>query len=446
VQIDTASTNGYVAETEISPALSLAGEYPETLRAVELVGQILTGSVRPQGVDGFLLTALGLPAQDLVSDSREVSSVGHITTGLAIAALIERHNPKIGPSNNREVPTWGHVKIGENVSALAWSLSAAFPAGTIAPAPLVVRLAPHLGGMGKLDVYTSPADRAHGVAASEAILADADSAKKNLYLGKALTAKLGDRFDERVALEVVDLPAVTRSDVIVPASVWAEIDLNIAAVTTQRELMTRLGLGLRRGVLLAGPPGVGKTAISQVLSRELVGEFTVINVDARAGRRVLGDIYNEARAFGPTVIVLEDLDLIVGDRRQGDHSALSEFLTAMDTDPAAPILTLASTNDVTTLDAAAIRNARFDSIIEIGYPDRDTATQILATYLRGIPGGDNVDTRAVAATFNPDTSGADIREICRRCVLADGAVTQDTLLATVKSGRFKAELPQGSYL
>ncbi|EUA20600.1 ATPase associated with various cellular activities family protein [Mycobacterium xenopi 3993] len=84
--------------------------------------------------------------------------------------------------------------------------------------------------------------------------------------------------------------------------------------------------------------------------------------------------------------MLEDLDLIVGDRRKSsDTRALSEFLAVMDTDPSAPILTLASTNDVMALDAASIRTARFDSIVEIGYPDRDAAAKILSTYLRGVP-------------------------------------------------------------
>jgi len=77
----------------------------------------------------------------------------------------------------------------------------------------------------------------------------------------------------------------------------------------------------------------------------------------------------------------------------------------MDTDPSAPILTLASTNDISALDAASVRTARFDSIIEIGYPSRDAAAQILSTYLHGVPGGESVDVRSVAAHFGTISAG-----------------------------------------
>jgi ATP-dependent 26S proteasome regulatory subunit len=119
----------------------------------------------------------------------------------------------------------------------------------------------------------------------------------------------------------------------------------------------------------------------------------------------------------------------------------------MDAHPMAPLLTLASTNDVSTLDAAAIRSARFDSIIEIGYPSREAAARILSRYLHGIPGADEVEVASVATYFGADMSGADIREVVRRTVLSgSGTVSTPDLIATVQSGRFKPQLPDGNYL
>lgn len=429
------------------PALAavLAGEDSSVRRAVQLVGQILTGSVTTQvTLAGFLHAMLGRSGSDLVCESRRLSSIGHVAAGLALAALIDRFDPPIGPSDDDEPPTWAHIEIGDKHLAPPARLSAFFTAGQLAPAPVVVRLSSSTlySDTPRLQVYTTPADRGHAVAVIEAIMTDADGAK-NLYRGRALTASENNG----LVLEVTDIPTLSRTNVIVPESVWEEIDLNIAALTTHRQLMTQLGLGVRRGILLAGPPGVGKTAISQTIAAELVGPFTVINVDARAGKSVLSAVYKEARALGPTVIVLEDIDLIVGNRRHhGEVRPLSEFLAVMDTDPSAPILTLASTNDVAALDAAAIRTARFDSIIEIGYPTREAAAQILTTYLRGIPGAESIDASQVAAHFNAETNGADIREIVRRTVLATGTVSETALLATIRSGRFKPELPQGNYL
>ena len=141
--------------------------------------------------------------------------------------------------------------------------------------------------------------------------------------------------------------------------------------------------------------------------------------------------------------------MIVESRRNryGAPSVLSEFLAVMDAHPMAPLLTFASTNDVRALDAAAIRTARFDSIIEIGYPDREAAAKILSRYLQGVPGADGIEIHSVAEHFAPDMSGADIREVVRRTVLAgSGSVTTGDLIATVKTGRFKAQLPEGNYL
>lgn len=204
-------------------------------------------------------------------------------------------------------------------------------------------------------------------------------------------------------------------------------------------------------MLLVGPPGTGKSAVSAVIAAEVVGAFTVIYVEARAGEHLLTAVVEEAqRLGGPVLLVLEDVDLWVRDRARHDGGGLSELLQAMDIQPDARILTLASTNDAGTLDRAAIRTGRFDSIVEVGYPDRGAAARILDTLVAGISGADGIDSAVVAAALPERTSGSDLREIVRRAVLAaaDGApLSTDALLAEVGSGRYRAELGgNGAYL
>ncbi|WP_231748645.1 ATP-binding protein [Mycobacterium sp. M26] len=430
--------------SETSPPALLAGESRTVQRAVEVLGQILTGSVNSRTtVDGFLYAHLGSYGTDLVCESQKLSPLGLVTAGLALAAVMDQHHPAIGPGEDDEPPTWGSVEIGGTRLAPPQNLSAYFEADQLAPVPVVVQITDETFASSRIQVYARPGEREHATEVLAALMADARGAK-NLYRGRALIATANNG----LRLELTELPDVTRDSVIVPDAVWDEIDLSVAAVTVHRELMEQLGLGVRRGVLLAGPPGVGKTVVSQVIARELLGEFTVIIVDARAGQYVLSEVFKEARGFGPTVVILEDIDLIVENRHAGGASAtLSEFLAAMDADPMAPILTMASTNDVSTLDVAAVRAARFDSIIEVGHPSTAAASQILSRYLRGVPGAEDVDARAVAAQFPADMSGADIREVVRRSVLSGrGTVCTEDLVATVRSGRFKPVVPVGTYL
>jgi cell division protease FtsH len=218
-------------------------------------------------------------------------------------------------------------------------------------------------------------------------------------------------------------------------------------VRDRYDVLNAHDLGARRGVLLCGPPGTGKSAVSAVVAREVVGEFTVIYVEAKAGAELLTAVVEEAqRLGGPVLLVLEDVDLWCRDRSAGD-AGLSELLQAMDIQAEARILTLASTNDATTLDKAAIRTGRFDSVVEVGYPTGADAARILSALIRDIAGGQAVDTAAVVAALPERTSGSDIREVVRRAVLTgDGSVSTATLLAEVGSGRYRAEVPAGMYL
>ncbi|MDB2205110.1 ATP-binding protein, partial [Mycobacteroides abscessus subsp. abscessus] len=204
--------------------------------------------------------------------------------------------------------------------------------------------------------------------------------------------------------------------------------------------------GGRRGVLLAGPPGVGKTAIASVVAAEMVGPFTVVCCDVSAAG-ALRQVFDECVELGPSLVVIEDVDLIVTRRGRSDY-LLSEFLAALDSHADAALLVIATTNDVTTLDVAAVRAARFDSIIEVPYPNSSVAQQIISVLINGVPGGADIDCAAVARALPRETSGADIREIVRRAVLQEEPLSTETLLAQISAGRYKPILPAsgGSYI
>ena len=82
------------------------------------------------------------------------------------------------------------------------------------------------------------------------------------------------------------------------------------------------------------------------------------------------------------------------------------------------IMTLASSNDVATLDKAAIRIGGFDAVVEVGYPSRVDAGRILDAMLTGSSGADAIGRGTVVAALPDQTTGSDLREIIRRAILS----------------------------
>lgn len=421
--------------------------------ALRALGELLTATTaagqRGEDADRFTTRSLGVTnLGGVVNEERCLNSVSALTTGLVLADLIAEHGAETGPGERHHPPAYTQTTVGATVYHHPLNLRAAFPAGTLlAGAPCVVHV-------DLRDRFHSPPEaavwvaREHQPAARAALDLIADRANAlHPYRGRMCRASYGSH---GLSLSVVDLPAaLTRQSVVVAEEVWREIDLGLSAVRDRYELLNAHGLGSRRGVLLVGPPGTGKSAVSAAIAREVVGAFTIIYVEAEAGERVLTEVVEEAqRVGGPVLLVLEDVDLWCRSRERGSSGGLSELLQAMDIAPEARILTLASTNDAATLDKAAIRTGRFDSVVEIGYPNHLAAARILATLVDGIPGGSGVDTAAVAAALPAQTSGSDLREIVRRAVLTgDGELSTAALLAEVGSGRYRAEPPgAGTYL
>ncbi|WP_235659211.1 ATP-binding protein [Mycobacteroides abscessus] len=361
--------------------------------------------------------------------------------------MISAHEPEIGAHGyRREPPKWDTFEVDPDT--LHFPTDIAFYSDTVVPglhAVVVLRSTPSIrDGAASVAVHVRPADQSLGRQLLQQILTRAD--ELNIFRGRVLQATLGHYGLE---FHIIKGPNTARSKIIASGEVWNEIDLNVRAVSSQHSMMNALGLGGRRGVLLAGPPGVGKSAITSVIATEMAGDFTVAYCDASSGSSLLRNVFKECVRLGPSLVIIEDVDLIVGRRDSyGQRSlALSEFLAALDSYADAPLLIMATTNDVTTLDAAAVRAARFDSIVEVPYPPIAVARQIFSVLLEDVPGSADVDIQAVAASLPSRTSGADIREIVRRAVLQTHPISTATLQSQISSGRYRPTMPQhGNYL
>ncbi len=423
----------------------LAAESSCVRRSLAVLGEILSGATEVQETDErFAQRWLGMPHTDLAAETMSPATVLAMSIRAALADVIELHTPAIGPGDGTETPAWSRVDIDGRTLSLPKTLSAFFPAGSLADADVVVRLRDRsCYGGASLTAYTRPEHRDAARRVVDAIVSAART-DKNVLRGRCLRA----RSDEGLVLEIADLASDGRASLVVPQDVWDEIDANVASVTSRAELMRSLGLGTRRGVLLAGPPGVGKSAISAAVAAELLGAFTVVIVEARAAQWLLHAVYEETKELGPTVIILEDVDLYVGNRANGSGgSSLADFLSVLDGSAKYDdVLTIASTNDPDALDKAATRAARFDAVIHLDYPNREARATILRGLLARIDGC-AVDCAAVAARLPGDVSGADLREVVRRAVLQHGTeLTTAAVLEVVAQGRWKPEPLTGNYL
>lgn len=390
----------------------------------------------------FAQRHLGVHASHLVSVREYPSPVSFTLAGRAFAADLRVHPPtEIAGCDSDESPAWDRLKFEGADESVPGALVAAFPAGTIADVPLVVCF-DNRHNSREIDVFAH-ADHRDAAAAYLRDLLARGRGELNWFRGKSLRVKWTPA---GLAFEAAHDASVSRADLVLPSSVWRELDVNISGLFERRDLLTDLGLGTNRGVLLYGPPGTGKTAACKTIAAELVGRVTVLFCEARAMAENLEELYAELAFLGASLVVLEDIDLIVGHRSTGASGALLGFLTALDgamsmhTD----VLTLATTNDPRAIDEAAKRAARFDRLIEVPLPARDARIAILTRYLG--PLTEAVDAVAVAAATE-GASGADLRELVRRSVLEYGDdVTTARVLRLVDTGAWHDESVIGLYL
>lgn len=236
-------------------------------------------------------------------------------------------------------------------------------------------------------------------------------------------------------------PAASRELLKLDGSVWETVDRSVHRVLELADDLEARGLGTSTGLLLVGPPGTGKTQLGTVVARELLGSATVLVPGTYVTEHYLTELFDLAADLSPCLILMDDLDLIAGERGQTNPHRLREFLNVMDGGLAdrSGVVVIASTNDHRKIDKAARRSSRFDTVIRMEAPGFEGRLAILERYLAWCEG--ELDVAAVARATDGAT-GADLKELVRATVLGtNDAVTTAALLAQASEGRWGRSRP-----
>ena len=198
--------------------------------------------------------------------------------------------------------------------------------------------------------------------------------------------------------------AAVQAEAKAPDVTFADVAASAETLQSMRDLVDFLrepqkfgqyGARAPRGVMLYGPPGTGKTLLARALAGEAKAPFFAmggadfVQVYVGVGASRVRELFRKARKAGGGVIFIDEIDAI-GKRRDSGNDEREQTLNALLTEMSGfsggdGIMVVAATNRLDTLDAALLREGRFDRRIEVGLPDYEQRLKILRVHARHKP-------------------------------------------------------------
>ncbi|MDX6230172.1 MAG: cell division protease FtsH [Frankiales bacterium] len=206
--------------------------------------------------------------------------------------------------------------------------------------------------------------------------------ERNVFRGQVLSFGSQMFGPDQAPLVFERRSTLDRSALILPDQVLAAIEQQVIGVALHRQRLLDSGQHLKRGLLLHGAPGTGKThTIRYLMSR--LPEVTVVILTGEA-LHLVGAACAIARSLAPAIVVIEDVDLIAEDRgmHPGQHPMLFQLLNEMDgLAEDVDVTFILTTNRADLLEPAlAARPGRVDQAVAFALPDADARRRLLELY------------------------------------------------------------------
>lgn len=221
------------------------------------------------------------------------------------------------------------------------------------------------------------------------------------------------------------------------------------------------------GVLLYGPPGCGKTMLAKALARESGACFINLHISTLTEKwygdsnKLVAAVFSLARKLQPTIVFIDEIDAVLGQRRSGEHEASgmvkAEFMTHWDGLASSTvdaglqrICILGATNRMQDIDEAILR--RMPKKFPVNLPNAAQRKQIFELTLRDTKVDRSVSSSGKLAfdltalvRVSAGMSGSDIKEACRDTAMVP---IREAIKSSRASGRsmhrgLKAEAVRG---
>jgi hypothetical protein len=209
--------------------------------------------------------------------------------------------------------------------------------------------------------------------------------ERDVYRGQVLTVRLDPHGGGQIVF--LERPVLGRDELVLPDGTLERIELHVLGPSRHRERLVAGGRHLARGLLLWGPPGTGKTHTVRYLTGTAEEATVVLLSGGTLG--MVGAFATLARRLQPSLLVLEDVDLVAQERTfgpMGSSPVLYELMNEMDgLGDDADIAFVLTTNRPDALEPAlAARPGRVDLAVELPLPDDAGRRRLLELYGRGL--------------------------------------------------------------
>ncbi len=269
---------------------------------------------------------------------------------------------------------------------------------------------------------------------------------ESIYKGKAFGLKLRDDDGDRITLPEVkfmDLSKVKEGEIVFASEVEKSISTNLFTPIEKTDECREAGIPLKRGILLSGPYGTGKTLVTYVTAAKCENNGWTFLHCQKADE--LADMVRFAHKFQPAVIFCEDVDRVTYGERDTDMDDLLNIVDGIESKNT-ELMVVLTTNHVENINKAMLRPGRLDAVVNVLPPDAQAVERLIRLY-----GRDLIDAKANLRKAGQLLAGnipAVIRECVERSKLASiknesDSITEEDILDAAESMKNQLQLLNG---